>query len=384
MDMHKHLMFKKHWEITDRCLYQIGECDALVQTISNIPLKPKDRQRLLQLSLIKGAQATTAIEGNTLSEDEIEKIQEGWKLPPSKEYLEIEVKNILDAVNILLNEISIEGKIRIVTPDLIKEFHNMIGRNLGQYFDAIPGSFRTDNRVVGTDRVPEYKHAPVLIERLCDWLHREFHFSDGQSFQTSVVQAIVTHVYIEWIHPFADGNGRTGRLLEFYLLLRNGLPNIVSHILSSFYNETRSEYYRQLNNARKTKDLTAFIEYAVQGFRDGLKENVRIIQKSQFRIFWHNYIYEIFSDVKYTKKEVFKRKREVALRMPINEAKTTDEISTLTPYLTRSYAKVGKPTILRDLKELMELELIVKEGKKYLANTKSLKSMLPTGRWSIK
>ena len=105
MDSHKHLTFRKHWEITGNCLYQLGECDALVQTVSNIPLKPEDRDRLLRVALIKGAQATTAIEGNTLSEEEIEKIQEGWKLPPSKEYLETEVKNILDAFNTLLNEI---------------------------------------------------------------------------------------------------------------------------------------------------------------------------------------------------------------------------------------------------------------------------------------
>ena len=380
MDKYKHIIFRKHWEIKSECLYQIGECDALVKTISNLPLKPKDRQRLLQVSLIKGAQATTAIEGNTLSEEEIEKIQEGWKLPPSKEYLEIEVKNILDAFNKLLAEIVVEGKIRIISPDLIRDFHLMIGKNLGEQFDAIPGRFRTDNRVVGPYRAPDYKYVPELIDKLCDWLPREFHFTDGQSFKTAVIQAIVTHVYIEWIHPFADGNGRTGRLLEFYILLRSGLPGIVSHILSNFYNATRSQYYRQLDSARKNSDLTAFIGYAVQGFRDGLVENVRIIQKGQFRIFWHNYVYEIFTDIRYTKKDAFKRKREVALRMPMEKALTADEITSLSPLLIQSYAKVSKPTVQRDLKELVGLDLIVKEGRKYRANTEALRNRLPASR----
>ena len=375
---YNHLLFRKHWNINDLSLYQLGECDALVETISNIPLKPKARERLLNLSLIKGAQATTAIEGNTLSREDIQKIQDGWKLPPSKEYLEIEVKNILDAFNTLLREIVVEGRISIISPELIMDFHRMIAKDLGKHLDAIPGRFREDNRIVGPYRAPEYKNVPTLVRRLCEWLPREFHFGDGpQDFATAVVQAIVTHVYIEWIHPFGDGNGRTGRLLEFYVLLRSGLPSIVSHILSNFYNETRPEYYRQLDKARMQNDLTEFIEYAVQGFRDGLKENIKIIQESQFRIFWHNYIYECFADFKYTKKDAFKRKREVALRMPTDGLLTIDEITTQTPELTKKYARLNRATILRDLKELQELNLLVKDGRRYRANVEILRAMMP-------
>jgi len=356
----------------------LGECDAYVSALTDIPLKPEHRDKRLRISLIKGAQATTAIEGNTLSQEEIEKLDEGWKLPPSKEYLEIEVKNILGAFNELLREIVVNGTVRIVTPDLIKEFHKMIGQNLGAHFDAIPGKFRDDNRVVGTYLAPDYNFVPELIDKLCEWLKREFHYSDGQNFHTSVLQAIITHVYIEWIHPFGDGNGRTGRLLEFYVLLRTGLPNIVSHILSNFYNQTRQEYYRQLDQARKKSNLTGFLKYAVQGFRDGLRENLSVIQESQFIIFWQNYIYEAFSDIKYTKREAFKRKRDLILDMPINQEFDVDQIIDLTPGVARKYANVNRATVLRDLKELQNLNLLSKVGRKYTANTKILKAMMPS------
>ena len=146
----------------------------------------------------------------------------------------------------------------------------MIGRDLGEHFEAIPGRFAERPRFVLTYRAPDHQDVVELVQRLCVWLADEFHFPDGtQSFSDAVVQAIVTHVYIEWIHPFSDGNGRTGRLVEFYLLLRAGNPDIASHILSNFYNETRGEYYRQLDRAGKTGDLSAFIAYAVQGLRDG-------------------------------------------------------------------------------------------------------------------
>lgn len=378
MNTHKHISFKKEWELDSDCSYMLGECDAYVKALTDIPLKPEYRDKLLRVSLIKGAQATTAIEGNTLSQEEIEKLDEGWKLPPSKEYLEIEVRNILDAFNELLREIVVDGNARIITPVLIQDFHRMIGKNLGTHFDAIPGRFRGDNRVVGRYLAPDYKLVPRLVDSLCEWIKREFHYHDGQNFSTSVIQAIITHVYIEWIHPFGDGNGRTGRLLEFYILLRTGLPNIVSHILSNYYNLTRSEYYRQLDMARKNRNLSGFIKYAVQGFRDGLKENLDIIQHNQFIIFWHYYIHESFADVKYTKKDAFKRKREVMLNMPVNQEFDVDQITELTPSIAKKYATVNRATILRDLKELQELNLLVKAGRKYTPNTRILKAMMPS------
>lgn len=378
MDNHKHIPFRREWEIDNDCAYMLGECDAYIKALTDIPLKPEYRDRLLRVSLRKGAQATTAIEGNTLSEEEIAKLEEGWSLPASKEYLEIEVRNILKAFNILLREIVTDNQMRIITPALIKEFHKMVSGNLGEHLDAIPGRFRDDNRVVGPYLAPDRKFVTQLVEQLCDWLRRDFHYTDGQNFATSVIEAIVTHVYIEWIHPFGDGNGRTGRLLEFYILLRAGLPSIVSHILSNFYNQTRPEYYRQLNEARKRRNLTRFIKYAVEGFRDGLRENLEIIQESQFAIFWHNYIYESFAEVKYTKRDAFKRKRDLMLQFPIGKEVSVDEITLLTPDIAKKYATVKRATILRDLKELQDLELLLKVGRKYMANSRILKSLMPS------
>jgi Fic family protein len=372
-----HIVFRKQWGLTEESAYMLGECEAMVNVLAGIPLKPEDRQQLLTLSLIKGAQATTAIEGNTLTQSEIEKIQEGWRLPPSKEYLQIEVNNILDAFNTLLREIIDENKDEAITPEFIKKCHQMIGKDLGEHFDAIPGRFRSDRRVVGRYLAPEPEHVSDLMDKLCVWLSQEFHYDAGQNFKTAVIEAIVAHVYIEWIHPFGDGNGRTGRLIEFYILLRAGLPNIGSHILSNFYNITRPHYYRQLDEARRKRDLTDFIHYAVQGFRDGLKENLNIIQETQFKVFWRHYIYEVFAGVSYKKSNVFKRRRSLILDMPIDRFFTADELLEINPSVTKEYAVVGKATYSRDLKELENLKLIRKEGRRYIANTLLLKNMMP-------
>ena len=117
--------------------------------------------------------------------------------------------------------------------------------------------------------------------RFCEWMKETFRYEEGQqSFSEQVLQAIVAHVYLAMIHPFGDGNGRTARLIEFYILLRAGLPDIASHILSNHYNDTRQEYYRQLDLCVRERDLSGFIRYAVLGFRDGLKSVLDIVQRN--------------------------------------------------------------------------------------------------------
>jgi len=201
-----------------------------------------------------------------------------------------------------LNDVTVKNNIRYITPAFIEEMHRLIGINLGKHLDAKPGHFREDSRVVGSYRCPDHRNVVEYMTSLCEWLKKEFNFGKDSSFRSTVIQAIVTHIYIEWIHPFGDGNGRTGRLAEFYILLRSGLPNIATHILSNYYNQTRPEYYRQIEHVRINNDLNEFLHYAVLGFRDGLSETLDSIRKSQFDIHWKFFIYEKFKNIHYRAK----------------------------------------------------------------------------------
>jgi Fic family protein len=211
-------------------------------------------------------------------------------------------------------------------------------------------------------------------------MRQDFHFEDGkQEFADQVVQAVVTHIYIAWIHPFGDGNGRTARLIEFYILLRAGLPDIASHILSNFYNNTREEYYRQLDKAGKERRLSDFIKYAVMGFRDGLNEVLEVLQRNVIETTWRRYIYEMLDSKKATgkTKAIVKRRRNIALHFPTDNYY---EISTLlneNPRFIKEYATVSPTTIKRDLTELENLELIVRKDNKYKGNIEILQGFMP-------
>src|ERR1043166_3781152 len=157
-----HLLFRRHWRVTEKAVYELGQCDAIIQAISNTPLLPEYHQELLRVSLSKGAQATTAIEGNTLTEEEVKAVAAGASLPPSKEDQEIEVRNILEAFNSLLGDVATENRVETISRELLLRFHAMIGKGLGDHFDAIPGELRRDNRTVGPYKAPEYEDVPEL------------------------------------------------------------------------------------------------------------------------------------------------------------------------------------------------------------------------------
>lgn len=376
------LLFRKHWDLSANALTLLGQCEAYVKAINNTPILPHHYSVLMNVALMKGAQATTAIEGNTLSDEEIQKIMDNQKLPPSKEYQEIEVWNILSAYNELLDELLYRDGDHLISKDLLLRFHKLVGQNLGEHFAAVPGQLRNSDVVVGKYRCPDYRDVPVLLENLCRWLRQEFKYGQKeQSFTEVVLQAIVAHVYIEWIHPFGDGNGRTGRLVEFYILLRGGNPDIASHILSNYYNLTRPEYYRQIEKATASRDLSEFIEYALLGFRDGLVQTLELIQIGQLHNTWQKLIYDTFDGIRDSRRtETFKRQRTLALELPFDTEFTSSKVPTMTIRLAQAFSNVAEKTVQRDIEKLVELRLVKKSENGYVANVDSLRSMIARRR----
>jgi Fic family protein len=231
----------------------LGECASKCEHIAGVPLLPETASRLYLVYLAKGALATTAIEGNTLSEQEVLNHLEGkLKLPPSREYLAQEIDNVVRGCNSILAEISSRRQ-----PDLdrnrIEELNRIILNKLSLEEGVVPGEVRRHGVTVARYRGAPAEDCAYLLERLCQWLASPDFAPAGEfSIQTSILKAIVAHLYLAWIHPFGDGNGRTARLVEFQILICSGVPAPAAHLLSNHYNQTRTEYYRQLDHASRS------------------------------------------------------------------------------------------------------------------------------------
>lgn len=375
-----HISFKRNWDIKDS-MFMLGECKAMIDAISFLPCSPEKMHKLLKVSLIKGAMATTAIEGNTLSEEEVADVYEGKKIEASREYLEKEVKNVIDALNTILNDVLIEDRDDYISVDLICSYHKMIGKGLGENFASIPGKIRENNVHVGTYRPPNYEYLPDIMQKFCLWLKEEFGYKQDQeqNFIDNIVESIVAHAYIAFIHPFGDGNGRTARMIEFYFLLRGCLPNICSHLLSNHYNNTRSEYYRQLENATKRRDLSDFIRYAVRGLRDGLALQLAALQRHQLEGAWKSYIYDVAENWRVAEKRR-KRMSIMVSHMNIFDEYHLNDIASCHPDTVREYAKLTPTILTRDIDFLLEEKILIKKEKGYSVNIGVLLSNLPDRR----
>ena len=140
----------------------LGEAKARCDDLIGVPLQPLEARRLYNLFLAKGAQATTAIEGNTLSELEVQRRIEGIReLPPSREYLGQEIDNIVAACNDIAERI-LRSSGAPLTTALLEQFNAAVLHKLPVAPEVIPGRIR-DHSVI----VSSYRGAPAKNAGIC-------------------------------------------------------------------------------------------------------------------------------------------------------------------------------------------------------------------------
>jgi Fic family protein len=372
---------------------QLGEARSKCRHLANTPLPPAVAARLSALYLAKGALATTAIEGNTLSEAQaLEAVEGRLRLPPSQEYLGREIQNILDACDVIEREVyegadgergaggergdgegadaergdgeGADGERGAggfeLTPERLKILNRQVLDGLDSEEHVRPGEFRRGSVAVGgVYRGAPWEDCEFLVARLCEWLG-DADLQGGvdgiERFLRAFLRAALAHVYIAWIHPFGDGNGRTARLVEFGILTAAGIPSVSAHLLSNHYNATRSSYYRQLDHAsRSGGELDRFLGYAMEGFVGELQQQLDQVHSWNFEAAWITYVHEV-SDPAPTL--ATRRQRSLVLALPAIGWTAVNAIPTLTPELAMRYADRGRKTVTRDVNALLERGLI--------------------------
>ncbi|MDE2507366.1 MAG: Fic family protein [Planctomycetota bacterium] len=356
----------------------LGEAKSKCEHVAGVPLRPDLARKMSLISMAKGIHATTSIEGNTLTEEEVaRRIDKKLELPESREYLGREVDNLVGACNRIATEID-AGFSKPLNVDRIKEYHRVILSGLNVPEDVRVGEFRTYSVGVARYRGAPAEDCEYLVDRLCSWLSGpEFKSDQPQlAFALVIIKAILAHLYIAWIHPFGDGNGRVARLVELEILVQSGLIAFPSgHLLSNFYNRTRGDYYLHLDRASKSPDgVTQFIAYAVGGFVDELREEIDMIKNQFLQYSWENYVHEQFRGQDTTAAH---RRRHLALDLSDRGVVPRKKLTLITPRTARDYARCGEKTLTRDLNKLVEMNLVVSTPRGYQANRAMMLAFLP-------
>ncbi len=339
--------------------YLLGKVEAKIEQIKASFLPPTEARELMSVHLVRGVAATTAIEGNSLSLDEVRKILDNKgksQRPSSKQYLEWEVRNVLDLYNTIGNQI-LDGEQSRLTPETILSYNKRLLADLPRDESASPpGVFRSH-----PVHVAQYVGAPVedlryLTSHLCNWLYSYFEpLREYGSIEYGIVRAILAHLYIAWIHPFVDGNGRTARAVEMHLLRSSGIPTFAAQLLSNHYNETRDQYYHQLSQARAQGDVLTFVIYSIRGFGEQIGVQSQEIQGMQRKLLWEHFVHEQFSG---KRGDPNRCQRQLVLDVSRQYGPVPIEnIPNLSPELARAYVTKSRKTLRRDINALKNVEL---------------------------
>lgn len=230
----------------------ISELIGHITVTSGLNNNPK----LRRANRIKTIQASLAIENNTLTVEQITALLNGKRILGTPAEIK-EVKNAYEVYEQLLifNPYSVSDLLKahgILMADLVK--------NAGHFRTGGVGVFK-GRQVV--HMAPPAEFVPEHIGNLINWYQK--------STAHPLIKSAVFHYEFEFIHPFADGNGRMGRL--WHTLLLAEWKEILAWIpVETLVKERQEEYYDALGKADKEADSTVFVEFMLTALRDALKE----------------------------------------------------------------------------------------------------------------
>jgi Fic family protein len=210
--------------------------------------------RLRRINRIRTIQGSLAIEGNTLSEAQITAILDGKRIiaPP---------REIQEARNAIAAYDRFEQR-QPHSEDELLEAHRILMAGL---LDEAGAYRRGGVGVMAGGEVihmaPPANRVPTLMNNLLHWLHTTDHHP--------LIASSVFHYEFEFTHPFADGNGRMGRLWQTLILTR--WNPLFAHVpIESLVHEHQAEYYQALQRSTEETDSAPFIEFMLRMILDAV------------------------------------------------------------------------------------------------------------------
>jgi Fic family protein len=260
--------YRPAFTITAALLASIEEIIALREKILSAPIQVAWIPALQKDSRVRNTHSSTAIEGNPLTLEQVRALEEGQPLMAVTERARREVLNYFAG----LRFIERRANKKSLTHGNVLKLHAIIGGKVME--QGMAGRYRDIKVRVGRYLPPPPERVSGLMSEFLEWWNKE-----AAEWSPVITSAIVHHRFEE-IHPFADGNGRTGRTLALWELYRRGFDTHHIFSVDEFYWEDRPRYYESLDAVGKSGgDLTGWLEYATQGLQLTLEKAWSRVQR---------------------------------------------------------------------------------------------------------
>jgi Fic family protein len=240
-------------ETLEKANFAIGELNGVAETTA-------DPSVINYMYVRKEAVLSSQIEGTQSTLDDLLRFESGGAVGVPVDDV-AEVSSYVAALNHGLNRLGGGFPLSI---RLIREIHKILLENSrGQH--KAPGELRRSQNWIGGTRPGNARFVPPppdMVSGLMSELEKFMHVKDTIPV---LVKAALIHQQFETIHPFLDGNGRTGRLLITLFLCVKGFLRLPFLYLSLFFKRHRDLYYEKLSGPRKTGDWESWLNFFLEG-----------------------------------------------------------------------------------------------------------------------
>ncbi|MDO8735369.1 MAG: Fic family protein [Elusimicrobiota bacterium] len=252
--------YKPNYTITNRMLNAISKIEALNTYISKADILPVWEKKLRHRAKVESSHYSTAIEGNRLTLEQVEKVSKNEKITGATEKNVREVRNYFNMLD-FIEQIS-EKKTAVNHKVILKMHYITID---GILTGDLKGKYRTQQNVVKDTSTGEVVYLPPAAEYVYQMMDDLISFLDTEKEIHPLLKAGISHYEFVRIHPFMDGNGRVARALTMLVLYLNGYDIRKLFALEEYYEQDRERYYGAIESVQKHKgSLTIWFEYFLE------------------------------------------------------------------------------------------------------------------------
>lgn len=347
-------MYSASFVITNSILANIAKIEAAKEIIENAPLVPVWEAKFRQEALYRTVHHGTHIEGNPLNFTQAKQVLEGRKIPARDRDVQ-EVINYRNVVRFIDSIQSQQFKTKKqISEQIVLTIHRLTTDKVLPPDQA--GLYRRAQVVVKNSKTGQISFtppSPEQIKKQVDDFLQWFNSSQGQEVHP-VLKAGIVHYQFARIHPFVDGNGRTARALATLSLFIDDYDIKKFFSLEEFFDKDAKAYYRALQTVSDQKvrdeserDLTPWLDYFTAGLAQELKQIKERVQKLSIDLKLKNQLGQI--------------------SLSLRQSRLMEYIHDYGQITNQDWRRLlpdtSDDTILRDLKDLMEKNLIIKKGK---------------------
>jgi Fic family protein len=265
---------KGGFEFDSKIIKKSDEATRLLGKLDGITKLLPDVDFFLSMYLRKDAASSSQIEGTMATMiDAIEaEVQSSARIPEDVE----DIRHYIKALNYGIKRVEQDNFPMALR--FIRELHKQLMDKARMTHYSNPGEFRQSQNWIGGTRPDNARFVPPPVEDMHGALTDLEKFMHAKDDTLTLIKAALLHAQFETIHPFLDGNGRTGRMLITFYLWKEGCLEKPVLFLSSYFKKHQAVYYQRLFGYH-SGNLSEWVDFFLDGVMEIANEAIDIVGK---------------------------------------------------------------------------------------------------------